>query len=497
MVIKKITFTIFILLIFNTLQAAGKFEFTPLARQAYNKTMALKLDEADNLIQQLHKNEPDNFIVYLIENHKECLVTFVNEQKSDYDRYMPNEKKRLEILKNGDSNSPYYLFAQAQVRLMWAMNKAKFGDYLAAFNETTAAYEYLDKNQKKFPDFLPNKMILGVLHAVVGTIPDSYKWGVKLFAGMDGTVPQGLAEIEEVIRYAKNNDFIFEQEALVMYAFLMLHLNNQSDTAWSIINTGKLKPRENVLACFALANVATRTGHNDTAIEILQNRPTAAGFYYMPFLDYMLGLAKMYRGDGDADVYLKKFIAHFSGRNYLKEVYQRVAWLELLRGDYNSYKAWISNCKIRGRADIGNDKNALKEAKSGIAPEPSLLRARLYYDGGYYQKAFEFLKDKKESDFHQIEHQLEYVYRMGRILQAQKKPNESMQYYEKTIQRGKQTKFYFACNAALQLAIIYEEYKQYGKAREFYNFCLQLNPDDYADSFHSKAKAGLSRIKGK
>jgi tetratricopeptide (TPR) repeat protein len=492
-----VSILLFFTLFISPLQAAGKFEFSPLARQAYNKTMALKLDEAESLINQLRKNEPDNLIVHLIENHKECLVTFVNEQKADYSRYLPNAKKRLEILKFGDSNSPYYLFAQAQVRLMWAMNRAKFGDLIDAFTETSAAYDYLEKNQKKFPDFLPNKMVLGVLHAVVGTIPDNYKWGFKFFSGMNGTVEQGQAEIEEVIRYAKTNDFIFEQEALVMYSFLMLHLNNQNESAWSIINSGKLKPKENVLACFALANVATRTGRNDLAIETLQNRPTASGFYTVPYLDYMLGLAKMYRGDGDADVYLKNFIVHFNGRNYLKEAYQRIAWLELLKGDYNSYKAWIENCKTKGRADIGNDKNAMKEAKNGIAPEPNLLRGRLYFDGGYLQKAVDFLKNKKESDFTNVEHKLEYTYRMGRILQAQKKPNEAIQYFDKTIQQGKNTKYYFACNAALQLAIIYEEYKQYDKAREFYTFCLQLDPDDYADSMHAKAKAGLSRLKGK
>jgi tetratricopeptide (TPR) repeat protein len=194
---------------------------------------------------------------------------------------------------------------------------------------------------------------------------------------------------------------------------------------------------------------------------------------------------------------LTKFIANFNGRNYLKEAYQRVAWLSLLKGDYNSYKSWIENCKTKGRADIGNDKNALKEAKNGIAPEPNLLRGRLYFDGGYLNKAVDFLKHKKESDFSNLEHKLEYTYRMGRILQAQKKPNEAIQYFDRTIQQGKNTKYYFACNAALQLAIIYEEYKQYDKAREFYTFCLNLDPDDYADSMHAKAKAGLSRLKGK
>ena len=92
---------------------------------------------------------------------------------------------------------------------------------------------------------------------------------------------------------------------------------------------------------------------------------------------------------------------------------------------------------------------------------------------------------------------LEYNYRMGRITQALRKSNEAIQYYDKAIQQGKQTKYYFACASAMQLGIIYEENNQSEKARQFYNYCLSLNPDDYADSFHAKSKSGINRLKGK
>ncbi len=488
---------IFFSLIINDLRAAGKFEFTPLARKAYDKTLALKFDEAVDLIGQLRKTDPNNLITIYIENHLECIKIFINEDKSEYDKFAGNEKKRLNILKNGDAQSPYYLFTQAQVQLFWAMNKIKFGNYLDALNAASTSYELLEKNQQKFPAFIANKMTLGVLHAVVGTIPDKYKWGAKLMFGMNGTIQQGQSEIEEVINYAKTNDFVFESEAMVMYAFLMLHLNNRSESAWNIMNTGKLKPRENMLHCFALANVAMRTGRNDKAIEILQNRPVGNGYHPVYYLDYMLGLAKLYRGDSDADEYLKKYVYYFKGRNYIKEGFQRIAWFELLRDNREGYKIFIENCKTAGRAEIGGDKNALKEARAGIAPDPTLLRGRLFFDGGYYQKAYEYLKSKNESSFSSQANKLEYTYRMGRVLQMLKKPNEAIQFYDKTIQAGKQTKYYYACNAALQLGIIYEEYKQYDKARQYFNYCLALNPDDYSDSLHTSAKAGLNRLKGK
>lgn len=482
-------------LVVQNLQASGRFEFSPLARAAYEKAMALRLTEATAQIAQLRAAEPDNLMVYYVENYVDCLRVFVGEEKSDYDRLLKNEEKRLEILRGGDSGSPYYLFAQAQIRLLWAMNKAKFGDYLSAFNSASTAFEQLEKNQKKFPSFMPNKMSLGVLHAVVGSIPDNYKWGLKLLSGMNGTTEQGQREIEDVIRFAKTNDFAFEQEAVVMYAFLMLHLNNQNESAWLIVNNPKMKPRENLLATFALSNVAMRTGRNDKAIEILQNRPTGSAYYSFLYLDYMLGLAKMYRGDSDADIYLKRFATQFKGRNYIKEAFQRLAWQDLLRGSWKDYKGWMVSAQTMGRADVGGDKNAMKEAKSGAAPDPTLLRARLYFDGGYFQKAFDFLKTKDENSFSDLSQKLEYTYRMGRILQMLKKPNEAIPYYDKTIQNGKSTKYYFACNSALQLGLIYEAHGQKAKAQEFYKYCLALNPDDHADALHAKAKAGLSRIK--
>jgi Tetratricopeptide repeat len=484
-------------LIINVLNAQSGFDFSPLARSAYDKMLALKFDEANALIVELRRKEPNNAVAYYIENYEDCLKVFISEDQNVFDALAPKAAKRLAVLKGSDASSPYYLYAQAQSRLLWAMNRAKFGEYLTAFNETSTAFGLLETNQKKFPTFMPNKMSLGILHAIIGTIPDSYKWGVKLLGGMNGTTAQGQAEIEQVIHYAKSNDFVFEQEALVMYAFLTLHLNNQSDNAWQLINSPKLKPKENLLAAFALSNVAMRTGRNDKAIEILQNRPTNAAYFPFPFLDYQLGLAKMFRGDSDADISIKKYVNTFHGRNYLKEAYQRLAWFELLKGNWNGYKSYIENCKTAGKSDIGGDKNALKEAKTGIVPNGDLLRTRLLFDGGYFQKAYNYLSQKNENAFGQQAEKLEFSYRMGRILQMLKKPNEAIAYFDKTIQSGKSTRYYYACNAALQMGTIYEDYGNTAKSREYYNFCLDLNPDDYADGLHSKAKAGLGRLKNK
>ena len=124
---------------------------------------------------------------------------------------------------------------------------------------------------------------------MVGTIPDGYKWAVDWFSSLDGTIEQGMGEIKDVIDFARENDFIYEEEIYVYYSYLLLHLGNDSEEAWRIINTAKLDVENDPMACFIKANVAFRTEHGDEAISILEDRPIGPEFYPFPYLDYMMG----------------------------------------------------------------------------------------------------------------------------------------------------------------------------------------------------------------
>lgn len=491
---KLYPFLLFFLFLQPAAHAVGRYEFTPAVRTAYESALDLRIQDAQAQIATIKQQDPNNYMVYFVENLADLLVIFITEEKTTFDKLSLNKDKRLEKMKDGDPNSPYHLFNQAQIKLHWAIARAKFGEYLTSFNEVKSAFDLLEKNQKKFPGFVPNKMTLGMMHALVGTIPDSYKWGVKLISGLNGTVPQGMREIEEVLTYAKTHDFEFHREALVAYSFLALHLKVDSEKSWNVINSGKLDPAKSPLAAFALANVAMRTGRNDEAIKILQKRPQSKNYLPFYFLDYLTGCAKLYRLDTDSDAYIRKYIQNFRGKFYIKDAYQKLAWHALVNGNTTAYKTNMELIKTKGSATIGADKNALKEAKSGIVPDVSLLKSRILYDGGYYQKAYDILSVRTPSSFAQKSHLLEYYYRMGRITQGLKKKIEATHYFDKTIATGRNEPYYYACNAALQLGIMYEKDGQKDKAKQYYQQCLSMNPSDYADSLHASAKAGLSRL---
>lgn len=487
--------TIVSFLITAPLLGSGHFEFSAEVRDAYEQVTSLRFREAKFTLSQIKNREPDNLIVHHIENYLDFISLYLNQSESEYKRLKNNEEVRISKLQKGDSNSPYYLYAQADVRLQWALVKLRFGDYLAAFNDISKAHKLLKKNQEKFPDFLPNQKDLGVLHALAGTVPDNYKWGVKLLSGLEGSVTQGRKELKAVFEHAKQHDFVFQSETAVMYANVLLYLENDGEAAWSALQSANLEPETNPLHSFIMATVAMRSERNDQAISLLQNRPKGAAFEQVPQFDFLLGLAKLRRLDQDASSYFTRFLSKFQGTAGIKEAYQKLAWSELIFGNTADYRKYMKLVLTKGKADTGGDKDALQEAKSGQVADVSLVKARLLFDGGYYQKALQQLEHKTITDFPHETTRLEYLYRLGRILHGLERYDEALDFYKKAIHKGREAPQFYACNAALQAGLICETRNDTAEARKFFDLCLRIHPEEYKTELHQKAKSGLERLK--
>jgi len=495
---KKCTPMVFLLAAFFQLPAvwaAKYFDFSPAVRDAYQKAISLRVAESQAGLEALKTSEPDNLMTLYVANYVDFVTVFANENQAEYSRLSRNMEPRLDKISRGDRQSPYYLYTQAEIRLQWAILRMRFSDYLAAASDIKQAYALLEENQRRFPDFMANKMSLGIMHALVGNVPEDFRWVLRGLGGMSGSTAQGVREMEEVLAYAKNNEFIFRDEAVVAYSFLQLFLNNQGELAWKTIKSSQLTPKTNPLAAFVMATVAMRMGHNDEAIRYLQESPSGAAYLSFPRRTYLLGLAKLRRLDTDANGPLQTFLTTSKGTNGIKEGYQKLAWHHLLNGNTAAYTANIEYVKTKGGSSDEGDVAALRDAKSGEWPDVRLLKARLLFDGGYYQRAYDLLADAgpQYASNHRLD--LEYGYRLGRITHRMGKSYDAARWYNQTIERGANDPTYFACNAALQLGLLYEEKQDFAQAKRAYNRCLALKPEAYSTSMHAQAKAGLGRLK--
>ncbi|MDX2134579.1 MAG: tetratricopeptide repeat protein [Saprospiraceae bacterium] len=479
-----------------SLRAGEYFSFSHTARDAYHSVISLRFEEGYQRTAHLRKEEPDNLIPVFLDNYTDFLTVLLYDNEGEYKRLSRQMDARLARVAQGDRTSPYYLYIQAEIRLQWAVAHARFNHWLVCMSDIKQAYALLLENKKRFPEFKANLKSLAIIHAMTGSVPEEFRWTLKTFGGIEGSVDQGLREIEEVLAYARTHDYVFEEEALVLYAYMQMYLNNRSDKAWAMLNSGRLNPQSSPLAAYALANLALHTGRNEEAIRLLEQCPSGKGYAPLVHRYFLLGIAKLNRLDADANKPLETFVKSYQGTINLKEAYQKLAWHHLMHGNVSGYWLHISFVKTAGSERVEGDKAALREAQTGEIPDPLLLKARLLFDGGYANRAYSLLEGKQKMFDNELRKSLEYTYRMGRITHAMGRHDEALRYYRNTFERGSEEPWYYACNAALQTGLLYEEKKQYAPAREAFQQCLRIKPREYATSLHNKAKAGLNRLRG-
>ncbi len=462
-------------------------------KKAYGQLLDLEFANAEESLVKIRKTNPDNLMAVYLDDLQDFLFIVVTEDEAAYNQRKYFRSARINQLEKGPNDSPYKLLSIGEIHLHWAFSMMRFGDYLSGARQINKAFHVLEKNIKRYPDFLPTYKSMGLLHTLIGTVPDNYRWATRLM-GVDGTIEQGIGEMEMVVEKSKGSTELdaLRKETLFLLSFLHLNLLND-DEALSRIG-GFLQTENGPLMDFARSSLTKKAGNSDEAIEILQksiiHRPDA-----FPYLYYLLGELKLARMDSDADQPLEHYVNTFRGNSYLKSAKQKLAWHALLvRSNKNDYQKWIAQIPENGSTMLDEDKAAQTEFETGNIPNEILLKARLQFDGGYYQQALETLIKSDSKAIKSAEEELEFTYRIGRIHHEWGHFTEAIPYYEMTISKGADSKRYYAANASLQIGLIYERLGEPKKALAAFQACSSFNNSEYRNSINQKAKAGIDRV---
>ena len=486
--------TLLFLFLSNPLFAS--FQMNVRMQQSYTHIINLEFEAANKLLHIEQIEHPDNGILVLHQNYIDFLTILIGEEKEFFSTAKDLKSDRIDFIQDGDDSSPYYLYAQAEVHLQWAFARIKFEEYLTAAYEIQKAYSLLEKNQEQFPDFKLNIKGLGLLHTLVGAIPEKYQWVTNL-VGMEGSVELGLSELKSLLKDEEME--MYHSEIIFLTAFLQLNMTNDEIAYKQLLDDIGSKYSDNYLLNFAAARLSHALGVNDLCVKVLENRPTIQGKFSFHYLDYLLGMSYLYKLEYEkSKVYFTLFLSNFKGNNYIKSAYHKLAWISFLQGEDNNYFELV---KAKGIASIDEDKVALKEANSAIKNKyhthSRLLRTRLLYDGGYYDEALLEISSvkilKKYSGFYD-----EYWYRLARI---KSKLNYEdvvvITNYQKSYDLGiadNQSTNYYAPMSALQIGLIYEKQNKFNQAKIYFEKCLSLSDFDYERGIHQKAKVGLVRV---
>jgi tetratricopeptide (TPR) repeat protein len=314
---------------------------------------------------------------------------------------------------------------------------------------------------------------------------------------------QGLSEIRQVASYngPDKTTLLFKPQATFFLAFLTLNLQKNKMDALPVLDLVKNQPGDkqlwnSPLIIFARASILMKNGLNDQALAVLCQRNNLSQTFTFYYLDYLEGVARLNKLDDSCAIFFERFIAGFRGQNYIRSAYQKLAWKAILHGDSTNYRRLMKMVSTHGTAKVDEDKQAGFEAVENTLPNAVLLRARLLFDGGYYDLSLnELLNNPVKTTVQSRRNLIEYTYRLGRIYHEKGSYTKAIENYRQTVVRGRNEPWYFAANAAYQMGLLFENQGEDARADSAYRVCLSINPREYKTSLHQKAKAGLSRLK--
>ncbi|HXA01533.1 MAG TPA: hypothetical protein VNW99_06060 [Cytophagaceae bacterium] len=471
----------------------GKFTFTPTINNAYTDFLKLKAESGEKLINSSIKEDPQNGIAIYIANYGDIIRLLVSEDPALYEALLDHEDKRMSLLSDLKEKSPYYLFTQAEVRLQWAFVKLKFGDEGSAFLDIKEAYDLLEKNKKLYPAFIPNKKSLGLLNILIGSVPEKYSWIVSLI-GMNGTVPDGMRMLDEVI--AGSNTYKLEASILKTVAETYILAKDEKDL--SMVTNLTLDNPDNLLIAFLSSSVFLKNGKDEEALKILETLPSSPAYLYIPFTEVMKGDICLHKADYTAArSCFQKFLKNYRGSNFIKDSYYKIFLCYYLNGQTELANPYIEKILESGEELSDADKNAEKFARKKELPNKILMKARLYSDGGYYKEALDLLKEFQADKNTKPGDLIEYNYRQARIYHNMGVTEKAVPLYLRTIKLSHEyndEKFYFAPNSALNLGYIYRKYNNNDMARQYFTMALSYKNYEYKNSIDNKAKAALENL---
>ncbi len=473
--------------------------FDSYCSSAYIDASRMKVIHSIKTLNDASAIQPDNLAYKFVENFADLVYISVNSRKPLYDLFKSSCSERMDAFEKCNEKSPLKKALLSEMYLQRAIGRLIFNEKIRASLDIRSAKILMEENKKEYPNFMYNYKLSGMLNLILASIPDNLKWAASLVS-LNGSIDKGIREIETYYYFVKNdtNYSCFYPEAMCLkIATIQVFdpISKAANKPQILFNQSDFKAEVeiNELLLFVCADYMMKNGMNDAAIPLLLNQNFDEMYLSFDYLDYITGIALQNKLDARAPKYFFKYVLNSTNRNYVKASYERIAWHYLLNANMDKYKEYISNVLSFGLNNSESDNVAELEASSGKIPNLILLKARLLFDGGYYDKSLEVIKKFPFTNV-VTEENIEYAYRMGRIFHEKKEIEKALNYYNIVISQSAIEPWFYAANSCLMAGLLCELNNQKDKALLYYEKCLKLNPDKYKVSIHQKAKAGKNRI---
>lgn len=473
-----------IVLVFVAGDSQSATYFSWECKLAYQSLMNLDFEAAEAHLETERKENPDNIFVPYLLHYSSFVKHYVRPEPESLDElFALFELYENEIVSNTTANGYWKDFFEAELMLQKALVQLNEQNYIAGFFQLRSTYLFSKEVVSKAVIEHPAEKTLAVTEALFSVVPDNYHWVLRLLS-IDASLPNAQ---KKLVKLSENPMMYFQQECVLLSAALDLHLGGNAKDAYYLLKSERNK-HVPLFKTYLLANTANYAGMNDTALQIMESVPFL-NYQRFPLLFHLRGKLYLQKLDPLSEKWLKYFLSYNQVELLVKNTYQYLAWNAILKDDTLSFKKYKAAILENGNANGGADKAAEMFASEKGFPDLSLLRARLLFDGGYYQQALDELQPENQ------EFNLEKDYRLGRIYHALGNYDKALFYYKKVLSKAKLSGSYLPANSAYLCGQIYTEKKQYEEAKSYFEMVFEYQDHPYKMSLDQKAKASIRAIK--
>lgn len=464
--------------------------FTPAYKIAHERIAQLRFKDAQAIINSEKKRDPNNRVAAYLQAAMVCAELFVNEDQVHYENSQAKIDRYVSQIEDLSESSPFRNLFLGELYVAQATLNGKFKNNIKAAWQFYKAYDYLTDNYKRFPDFVPTAIPLGVLYAAIGSLPDDYRSMASLL-GFEGSVPEGMKMLSTSFERLSADPSLrfYRPYAGFVYSYVSFLLSTDVVTPQAL----GLNVSNSSVLIYAQAQIELDRGNAQKALEWLDNRPEGDDYINFNYLDYLQGKILLGLEPHRCVSYFERYLQNNTSQVYVKSTYRYLSWYYLLEGKNRKSDEMVENIFLKGEDNTGADRQAIIEARNGF--NPTLVRARVLFDVGKYDEADKVLTG------HSVEHccssaieEAEYYYRMGRIKQQQARGHQALIWYEKALAVKGVEANYSLGNSALQTAEILRGSGDVKGARGYYKKALSYSGFPFYEGIHQKAKAALSEI---
>ncbi|MBP8790663.1 MAG: tetratricopeptide repeat protein [Breznakibacter sp.] len=458
-------------------KANGK-QFPQPCCEALEAMLYYDFGKAETILQSIEKKEHDHLALPYLKQYKHFLAYLANDNQAQYEAFIKAHSQAMEALQTDPSG--WHLVFSSNMLLQKSLVEFSRGNHFQGAIALYRSYNAFREIEPNNANTLWQLKLRGIFNILWDRIPDNLRF-ISNLAGYKGDYYMGIRQLVAYNDKMLSPGLADESKIILLYVHQLFQQDNE-DLVELFEET--LSENNPPLTHFLYSGILSRLSHGHKALEILQTVPknTLTRFPLLQYQHARILLNAGYIDESKAE--MSQFIRQYRGDSFCNDAYLQMSRICYLNNEGDEAAEWSLKCLGKQPANTAIDRQAIEECRLFNQWQPTLLRARLYFDHGDYEKALEWVSKPINMQQAQIEQQ----YRKGRIAHKKGEWAAAIQWYNRAIGLASKDARYYGPYAALFCAEIKIAAKEYQEASRYLAMARKLNTGEYKQDIEFKIK---------